>query len=80
MQMTKYKIGLSQGSVLVLALFIIYKSDQQEFTEIRRFINADDLCIATQSKFFRRIAEKTRICSINSLQIFQEIESKCKFL
>ena len=44
------KNGLPQGSVLAPLLFIIYTNDAPTFNNIRRFIYADDLCIATQSK------------------------------
>ena len=49
------KNGLPQGSVLALTLFNIYTNDQPEFNNIQRFIYADDLCIATQSRTFETI-------------------------
>ncbi|KAK3893287.1 hypothetical protein Pcinc_002843 [Petrolisthes cinctipes] len=36
-------------------LFNIYTNDQPEFTDIKRFIYADDLCFATQSRSFETI-------------------------
>ena len=52
------KNGLPQGSVLAPTLFNIYTNDQPEFDNIRRFIYADDLCIATQAKNFRVLEER----------------------
>lgn len=49
------KNGLPQGSVLAPTLFNVYTNDQPEFDEIRRFIYADDLCLATQSPTFELI-------------------------
>ncbi len=46
---------LLQGSVLAPVLFNIYTNDQPEYPNIRRFIYADDLCIATQSNSFSDI-------------------------
>jgi len=39
-------------------LFNIYANDQPQFENIRRFIYADDLCIATQSKSFEIIENR----------------------
>ena len=50
--------GLPQGSVLAPLLFNIYTDDQPQFQNIRRFIYADDLCIATQSHSFTTIEER----------------------
>ena len=52
------KNGLPQGSVLAPVLFNIYTNDQPSFRDIRRFIYADDLCLATQSKSFNEIEKR----------------------
>ena len=52
------KNGLAQASVLAPTLFNIYTNDQPEFNNIRRFIYADDLCIATQASNFETIEER----------------------
>ena len=52
------KNGLPQGSVLAPTLFNIYTNDQPEFVNIRRFIYADDLCLATQSTTFETIEQR----------------------
>ena len=49
------KNGLPQGSVLAPTLFNIYTNDLPEFAHTRRFIYADDLCLATQSTSFKTI-------------------------
>ena len=54
----RQKNGLPQGSVLAPTLFNIYTNDQPEFEQTRRFIYADDLCIATQSNDFPIIEER----------------------
>ena len=52
------KNGLPQGSVLAPLLFNIYTNDLPQFQDIRRFIYADDLCIATQSRSFNIIGQR----------------------
>ena len=52
------KNGLPQGSVLAPTLFNIYTNDQPEFCNIRRFIYADDLCLATQATTFEVIEQR----------------------
>ena len=52
------KNGLPQGSVLAPILFNIYTNDQPEFENIRRFLYADDLCLATRSRDFSSIEER----------------------
>ena len=48
------KNGLPKGSVLAPTLFNVYTNDQPEFKNIRIFIYADDLCLATQfTRFFK---------------------------
>ncbi|KAK3887092.1 hypothetical protein Pcinc_008779 [Petrolisthes cinctipes] len=53
-----HKVLLFKGSVLAPMLFNIYTNDQPQFRNIRRFIYADDLCIATQSKTFEIIENR----------------------
>ena len=52
------KNGIPRGSVLAPTLFNIYTNDQSEFADIRRFIYADDLCLATQSTSFKTIERR----------------------
>ena len=52
------KNGLPQGSVLAPTLFNIYTNDQPSFPNIRRFIYADDLCLATKSNTFETIEQR----------------------
>ena len=49
------KNSLPQGSVMAPPLFNIYTNKEPEFNNIRRFIYADDLCIARQSLTFETI-------------------------
>ena len=62
----RQKNGLPQGSVLAPKLFNIYTNDQPEFENTRRFIYADDLCLATQSPDFQTIEERltASLCSL----------------
>ena len=66
------KNGLPQGSVLAPTLFNIYTNDQPEFVNIRRFIYADDLCLATQSTTFETIEQRLTDAQANSLCITKE--------
>ena len=52
------KNGLPQGSVLFPTLFNVYTNDQPTFHNSKRFIYADDLCLATQAESFTIIQEK----------------------
>ena len=58
--------GLPQGSVLAPLLFNMYTNDMPDIPDIRRFIYADDLCLATQSHSFEEIEERLS----NALQSF----------
>ena len=49
------KNGLPQGSVLASTLFNIYTNDIPQFANVRRFIYADDMCLATQNNDFKTI-------------------------
>ena len=49
------KNSLPQGSVPAPVLFNIYTNNQPAFNNIRRFIYADDLCLATQARSFKTI-------------------------
>ncbi len=52
------KNGLPQGSALAPLLFNIYTNDQPSAPDVRRFIYADDLCLATQAPTFEEIETK----------------------
>ena len=66
--------GLPQGSVLAPTLFNIYTNDQPEFDQIRRFIYADDLCLATQSNDFK-VIEKRLTNALNDLTTYYKRNS-----
>ena len=51
----RQKNGLPQGRVLAPMLFNIYTNDQPVHTDTQSFIYADDLCIASQEKYFNNI-------------------------
>ena len=52
------KNGLPQASVLAPMLFNIYTNNQPAVNNIRRFIYADDLCLATQARTFETIEKR----------------------
>ena len=66
------KNGLPQGSVLAPTLFNIYTNDQPEFENIRRFIYADDLCLATQSHEFKTIEDRLSTSLKTLTQYYEE--------
>ena len=47
----RQKNGLSQGSVLAPIFFNIYTIDQSTAENCERFLYADDLALATQTKY-----------------------------
>ena len=71
------KNGLPQGSVLSPILFNIYTNDLPEFKDIRRFIYADDLCLAAQAEDFKTV-EKMLTKALESLsEYYQQNFTKC---
>jgi len=52
--------GFPQGSVFALVLFILYSNDLP-VTRGRKFIYADDICLAIQGQFFSELE-----CSLSS--------------
>ena len=56
--MAQTKERPAAGICLGPTLFNIYTNDQPEFPDIRRFIYADDLCLATKSTTFEKIEKR----------------------
>ena len=81
------KNGLPQGSVLSPILFNIYTNDQPKFENMRHFIYADDLCLATQTQDFktaekrltRALASWTEYYHLNSLNANPAKTQVCAF-
>ena len=61
--------GLPQGSVLAPLLFNVYTNDQPQHHNTRRFIYADDLCIATHGEKFKDV-EDTLTEALSLMEIY----------
>lgn len=62
----RQKYGLLQGSVLAPSVFNIYTNDQPSTQHPERWLYADDLALATQTKTFDKV-EKTLTSVLDTL-------------